>query len=114
MAFVTGSYAYGVPHSESDVDLVVLVTEADLLRLGKLADRERTLAAEAAAGGYGAAHATSLYFGDLNLICCTSRKAYDAWQKATQHLKKEATQQGGVTRDRAISCMSHFRREAGL
>lgn len=36
-SFVTGSHAYGTPDEESDVDLVILVTEDDLMILRKLA-----------------------------------------------------------------------------
>jgi hypothetical protein len=95
-SFITGSHAYGEPTEDSDIDLVVLMTEREA----------EILATEAAASGMRgepvahwiqdaeyAKHTPQMYclrFGILNLIVCTEEYQYDTWRKGTKRLKAAA------------------------
>lgn len=85
MPFVTGSHAYGLPEGDSDIDLVVLVTKRDFLRLLEQADPRKEVDPE-----YEKFGSVSLRFGKLNIICCYDEKMYRVWRKGTQLLKKQA------------------------
>lgn len=62
-SFITGSYAYGKPKPESDIDLVIYVNYTTKERLIKLSDYEKM----------------PCKFGRLNLIFATSEEEYAAW-----------------------------------
>jgi hypothetical protein len=108
-SFVTGSYAYGTPHAKSDIDLVVLVSEADLEKLQKRADkgsaRWETPDAEYRKNQMHVPQAACLRFGDLNLITCTNDDQFELWRKGTKMLKKEAP----VERSRACYVFAYLR-----
>ena len=106
-AFVTGSHAYGLPGPDSDMDLVVYVTQKDLDRLKRLADEA---ACNQLARDYIAAGGTPLRFGRLNLICCTNEKYFEVWREGTRRLRKQAP----VTRHFACCFLAKLRREAGF
>lgn len=86
-SFVTGSHAYGTPGRESDIDLVVIVTEADLLILMNGADERNEWDAQYQER---APQAACLRFGNLNLIACTSEETFEVWRKGTRQLKANA------------------------
>jgi hypothetical protein len=69
-AFLTGSRVYGQPTPESDVDLVVFISEEDKEILSKLADT-----------------ILPIRFGKLNVIALTNEDAFDAWKAATKKVK---------------------------
>lgn len=98
-ALITGSHAYGEPNENSDIDLVVLVTEADLAILKRMQPEAPT-----------SEQFTSLRFGSLNLICCTKLPQFTAWVDGTRSLKKIAP----VSRDYAVQHFSQLRRERDL
>ena len=106
-SFVTGSHAYGTPGPDSDMDLVVFVTEKDLNRLQRLADKEEP---SPLAQGYINAGGTPLRFGRLNLICCTNEKYFEIWRDGTYLLRKQAP----VTRQFAVEFLTTMRRKAGF
>lgn len=106
-SFVTGSMAYGTPDKKSDVDLVVLVSPGDLVRLESRADPSpgpKFTGSDSdpgtAAGDRGLTR--SLRFGRLNLIAVTCPIAFAVWVRGTADLKEESP----VSRDKAVS---HFR-----
>lgn len=110
-AFVTGSCAYGLVKKDSDVDLVVFVSDADMRLLEKFADSGSTLAKgrpPSAEGEQGIQ--ASLRFGRLNLLCVTDPIAYEVWRRGTVLLERE----GEVTRDLAVRLFSMLREWAGL
>jgi Nucleotidyltransferase domain len=123
-AFITGSHAYGIPHKDSDVDLVVFVTTEHLRKLQKAAEltasATRLLQQLVAAGqpiedtpenhGYDPDDATCLYFGRLNLICCTEEMQYEAWRRGTRELKAKAP----VPREFACAYFDKLRKEMGI
>lgn len=87
-AFITGSFAYGVPKPESDIDLVLLVecpiTKYILLEAG---------------GGV-----PTRFEGErkLNLIVFTNQMRYRAWKDATRILSKRYEDTGApVSREDA-------------
>lgn len=91
-AYITGSRAYGYPREDSDVDLVVLCSEADCKIIWKQ-------------NGYG-----RLQFGIINLVLFnadnpTDLNRYHKWKKAHDSLVARAP----VTKEEAILCF----REAG-
>ena len=82
--FVTGSHAYGTPRNDSDLDLVVMLTPGDLKVL-----QDRAPGAEMT--DYPPSQIeTSLRYGTLNLICCTTLEKWETWKRGTWELKKEA------------------------
>lgn len=93
-AFLTGSRVYGTPKPWSDIDLVVRMSEEDLTAL---------MQSGMASGfhPYPENDSASLKFGNLNLICVTSDRMFDAWMKGTEELSVK----GPVTRTEAIE---HF------
>lgn len=105
-SIVTGSHAYGLPTSESDVDLVVHVSDSDLRRLLEAGGKQD----HAEDPNYLAAGGMSLRFGDLNLICCTSEELFAIWRSCTIELRKQAP----VSRAFACRYMQRKREEAGF
>jgi hypothetical protein len=85
-AFATGSRVYGTPTEASDVDLCVVLSEADLALLRELCD------GDPGSGG------DSLRFGKLNLICFTLEESAEPWRVATERLAARKP----VTRDEAV------------
>ena len=85
MAFLTGSHAYGTPHDDSDVDLVVLVTEEDFEKIRNLAEGPKEMDDQYVKNG-----SCSLRFGNLNLLCFFSRERYKKWKETTKDLMKRA------------------------
>lgn len=77
---VTGSRKYGIPRDDSDIDLVVHLTEEDLQRLASQAE---SVSLANVNSGYNGA---SLRFGNLNLIAVTEKRTFDAWKNGTQFL----------------------------
>jgi hypothetical protein len=77
-AFITGSYAYGHPTQESDVDLVVLIEPDAGQQLEELADSNPT--------GYDDL-SFNIRFGKLNIIGLTDTHEFKRWKAATAALK---------------------------
>lgn len=96
MSFLTGSHAYGTPYAESDIDLVVLVTNEETCQLADFADQ---VCGDERSGGDDAA--ASMRFGKLNLICVTNEGEYDAWRRATEDLIGRRP----VTREEAVKAI---------
>lgn len=92
-AFCTGSRVYGVSREDSDIDLVVTVSERDFELLCQHGDGDTARILE-----YSGAENGQLKFGKLNLIC-VSEAQMPAWKEATDSL--EAVKP--VTRETAIS-----------
>lgn len=82
-AFITDSRAYGTPHADSDIDLVVLMDKDDALRLADLADSEAPLSVASDTG-------FSLRFGKLNLLIETGVGEFEDWLTGTNQLKAKA------------------------
>jgi hypothetical protein len=106
--FLTGSHAYGIPGRDSDIDLVVLVTEAELTKLQVTADPPRGSEADEAYMVY--TSTWSLRFGRLNLLATTQEYQFDIWRKGTKRLKRQAP----VSREFAVEFFRRLREEAGL
>lgn len=87
-AFITGSFAYGLPHEESDIDLVVEVGNATIALLDAICkDAETDVELRVR---YNTTDGMAIYrFGRLNLIACTSHEVYLAWRHGTNHLKEQ-------------------------
>ena len=93
-AFLTGSQVYGKPRPESDIDVVVLLDFMDFEKLAELTDAER-------GGSAPKEHGISLKYGKLNLVMMHDRRIFEAWQTATEALKKVQP----VTREQAVACV---------
>lgn len=87
-AFITGSRQYGTPREDSDLDLVVYISQEELDYL-----RDEWSSSTQAYGDV-----LVLRFGLLNLICHSNEHNYEAWRKATEVL----TAQRPVTREFAV------------
>ena len=119
-AFITGSHAYGTPKKNSDIDLVVFISEEDLKALEKFAasvanlssDREieGTLRLQEVRDDYVGSGGTSFRFGGLNLLCVTDPIRYGVWLVGTALLKTQAP----VDRETAVNTFAELREEAGL
>jgi hypothetical protein len=119
LSFVTGSRKYGTPRPDSDVDMIVFVSKADLEILAALADPELPEDRSAPvyfkennprafrAGDYDPM-SQPLRFGRLNLICVTDPAQYDAWRAGTERLSREQP----VTREAAVALLSKLRKDA--
>ena len=90
-AILTGSRVYGTPKEDSDIDLVVHISEAEILQLSQLAD-------EMSSEMYLSTGSVSLRFGRLNLLCVAQREDYLRWEKGTEVL----IAQKPVTRETAV------------
>jgi len=85
-AFLTGSHAYGAPTSESDVDLVVLVTEAEAAVLREQSETKQI----------------PHRYGNLNLIILTDVLEYNAWATFTKDMQTQREDTGQpVTKEEA-------------
>jgi hypothetical protein len=100
-AFLTGSYAYGTPHEDSDIDLVVLISQDDLNRLASFdLDSYYSRYGKTPDSHYGR-------FGNLNLLCVTTELEYNIWLDGT----KELVAKRPVTRDEAVETFQRLQRE---
>ena len=108
-AVLTGSRKYGTPKDESDIDLAVLVSEADYDRIMScLTDRE-------CPAYYGAMHISetlegsqSIRLGRLNLILCFNPDVFKLWEKGTKALFDRRP----VTREAAMALFHELREKA--
>lgn len=78
MTFVTGSFAFGTPTAQSDIDVVVLVDE----------DTAATIRTALACP-----KGTTVRAGRLNLILCTSPEDYAIWRVGTLQLQAQVVAQ---------------------
>lgn len=101
-ALLTGSYAYGTPTKDSDIDLVVLMTEDTLRELIKHNDNELREDLD----NYEPLGA-NLKFGKLNLIAVTEYGLFKVWEQGTQHLIDRRP----VSRDEAVEYLSGLRED---
>lgn len=104
--FVTGSHAYGLPSTKSDIDLVVFVTATELDQLSKCADEDLSYNAP----GYYQLGCRSYRFGGLNMLCCVDENVYRVWWEGTRALKKMKP----VSREYACRYMKERRLAAGI
>jgi hypothetical protein len=79
-SFITGSYAYGTPEFDSDLDVVIRM-DNDVDGFFKLVEMGQC--AETCYGGEGVNGQVSLRFGKLNLIVCLNDTYFLAWKTAT-------------------------------
>lgn len=71
-AFITGSRAYGIPTSESDIDLVVRVSSSVADELRKVSEDKDTIR-----------------FGRLNLIVCETDTEFAIWKIGTAKMLQQ-------------------------
>lgn len=106
-SFVTGSHAYGTPRYDSDIDLVILVSESDLELLQKCSEKKNFWHQDEQYSR-NTPQAACLRFGDLNIIACTDEMQYDVWKKGTKRLKAKAP----VLREEAVDLFASLRAKA--
>ena len=99
-ALLSGSHAYGTPHPDSDVDLVVYLSPDDARKLIDNAD-----SVVFHSPGY-----RSCRYGKLNLMVCIDDKHYEVWKDGIGELKLNAP----VTREFAIALFEGMRAEARI
>ena len=115
-AFVTGSYAYGVPrvHPEpnpSDLDLVVYVEYATAALFAELfnGDADKLFRYPGSVCIY--LNPDPAYDAPvLNLVMVYDHALYEAWAEGTQILKERKP----VTREEAIQVLRECKRDRGL
>jgi len=83
-AFLTGSHAYGTPHEQSDIDLVILCDEETRLKLRSLANR----------------HNGQIRFGGLQVLAFSNEAVFSAWKTINDQLITRKP----VERDDAVQC----------
>lgn len=84
MAFITGSRAYGTPTPDSDIDLVLRMTEEEYQLLKPFAD-QIYFDTDPEYGRKCQNHV--LRFGKLQLLICTTDAQYRIWFEGTKTLK---------------------------
>ena len=118
-AFLTGSRAYGTPKPESDIDLVVYMSEELLELLEAFADSNEGSGKE----NKKTPPKGSLRFGQLNLICLTDINEHTIWKSVTNKLKMwrdwhNAGNWPAVTRDIAVrefsESLNHYKEHGTL
>lgn len=99
-SFITGSRAYGEPKENSDIDLVVFVSDSDLQLLCECGG----VSLEDAKEEYREADSASIRFGKLNLIAVANPNYFNAWKRVTDTLvKRKAVNRKPVKRDEAVT-----------
>lgn len=93
LPFITGSWAYGSPRTNSDVDLVIRADPWTAYFLTKQSEQPKD---RSEIDSY------AVRYGNLNLIVTTSNEAYDQWKQGTEELIAKSP----VTRDEAVA---HFK-----
>lgn len=113
-AFVTGSYAYGIPHLDSDLDLVILVSEEDLDLLVDCVEtqpvcwRNEERHFEIPPTAANEFDSVSVRYGMLNLVATSNAAVYKAWRDGTAYLKTQRP----VSRDEACEYLRKLRDKA--
>lgn len=93
IAFITGSFAYGKPNEDSDIDLVIFCDEETKALLEKHSETNPKVS-----------------FGNLNLIICTTIEEYSHWALGTVRLTKEKDIKGGhISRKDATAYFRYIR-----
>lgn len=96
--FITGSHAYGIPNSESDVDLVLLLDERTRQLLEAHSETKQI----------------PVRYGKLNLILCHSEAEYDSWKEFTDKTTQQAVDAGiGVSSAEAREIFKKYRIRCG-
>jgi predicted nucleotidyltransferase len=107
-AFLTGSRAYGTPQANSDTDICLLMSFADIDALASQAPHSDE-------DGSGDGSDVSLRFGKLNLICMSDPAKFEAWREATAELaaRRPVTRQEAIDLiDQKLDVVWRDRREA--
>ena len=102
-AFLTGSWAYGMPTKESDIDLVIRCDGSTFEHL-MLVDEPEKQASDKQVS-------RSLRFGKLNLIVCLNDETYEQWRSGTEELKSRGEI---VSRDEAVAVFKRIRKGEGV
>ena len=105
-SFITGSHAYGTPHEDSDVDLVVRMPVFPAMALAVLSGANQARL-EHELNEYQDDGSFSMRFGKLNLICCYDDRAYANWLEGTSELSLRKP----VTRGEACATFQRIRKE---
>lgn len=106
MSFLTGSRVYGTPREDSDIDLVVLVSHAEIDLLHKLSENSTDIKVCTSDIEHGLSSG-SFKFGQINLIAVTKKEHYEIWKRGTEDLCKIAGERGSpITREEACK---HFK-----
>ncbi len=98
--FLTGSYAFGTPGKDSDVDIVLELPQ----------DAREALVEAGPDWGSAPPGSVSLKFGKLNLIIPDSEASWGVWVRGTAELVARKP----VTRAAAVETLKRLRKAAGL
>lgn len=100
-AILTGSRVYGHVKRNSDIDMVILCTREEQIKLAEAAEVSPEL--------YGNTSSLSIRFGKLNLIATTNETLFNTWVKGTNLLIKDAP----VERQTAVDMFTRLREAIG-
>lgn len=106
-AIVTGSRKYGKPRPGSDTDLAILVDEED----AKILLENFGTASQVAfrQTDYNMSGSFSLRAGNLNLLVCTSERAFSEWVLGTKVLASRKEKSGPREKSEAIAVFDTLR-----
>lgn len=113
----TGSYAYGRPTEESDVDVVVQVTEDELVSIrADLMTRGVTFTSarfDTFDGYKSPALEESFRIGKINFILVTNDAQFAVWEQGTAECRKRAAAAvcGFIPRDEAVAVFQRLEQE---
>lgn len=102
-AFVTGSRKYGVPHENSDLDLVVMVSKEDFPLLSSVADHKPNGIDDNGHPHYDDDAGHPFRFGRLNLLVCDEPDQWSNWKDGTDALARRALSGERIDREKAKS-----------
>lgn len=105
--FNTGSRTYGTPHEDSDFDVVVRVTQQQMLVLVLAADIDVAACHDYVEYLGVKGIDLSLRFGRYNVLCVTTEAQLGCWTDGTLELQMRAP----VTREEAVATFQRLFKE---
>jgi hypothetical protein len=96
-ALLGGSRAYGIPRTDSDIDLLIRISRVDFEQMCRGLNSDEW---------WSELESGSIKHGKINLICCFTDSQYRVWREGIENLKRRAPY---VTRDEAIKEFKRLR-----
>lgn len=111
-SFLTGSHRYGSTTEESDIDLVIHISEEDARGLIAQSDNPPS---EELIQHYGINGLNTVRFGILNILICTNPLHFMAWRVGTYLCEDKCDELGRpLEREEAVAIFSKLFSDNGL
>lgn len=115
-SFATGSRVYGQPREDSDLDLVIRMTEREFNDFVNCLTPKQLDELIEQRNKYGLLEngQAVLRFGQLNLIICLQDRAFEAWRSATRIAQNRVRRNGPLSREQSVELFKHIFQNRGL